>query len=342
MPRAIAFSRDSICQRPGARSAPRTASQVRENTAFPRRSDALNCDTSLDNFVGRTPSRSTPRLLWYALAMVRRSKPTGPCRICGDVGPLTYEHVPPRAAFNNRRVVVATGDNAMELGPYPPARGTILQRGVGAYTLCGRCNNSTGRWYAPAFIEWCYQGMHVLIRSGGRPSLVYLNYLLPLRIIKQIITMFFSVNGERFAASHPELVQFVMDKERRYLNPKYRVFAYYNTAETGRRVGIAGRLDLKTRQVIVMSEISFVPFGYLLTLGSEPPDQRLLEITHFARYGYDEFEVAELRIPVLQTHLAIPGDYRTREEILKQAAFSKASGGRSGQGITDTIKGEPK
>jgi len=71
-----------------------------------------------------------------------------------------------------------------------------------------------------------------------------------------------------------------------------------------------------------MSEIVFPQLGYMMTIDSRPPDDRLFEITHFARFDYSQFEVMELRLPVLPTHLWIPGDYRTREEILEQVQRS--------------------
>jgi hypothetical protein len=33
--------------------------------------------------------------------------PNGVCHLCGVFGPLTFEHVPPRAAFNDRGVLEA-------------------------------------------------------------------------------------------------------------------------------------------------------------------------------------------------------------------------------------------
>jgi hypothetical protein len=41
-------------------------------------------------------------------------------------------------------------------------------------------------------------------------------------------------------------------------------------------------------------------------------------ITHFARYACEDFDVMQLRVPELPTHSALPGDYRTKEEIFKQ------------------------
>ena len=243
----------------------------------------------------------------------------GSCHICGVVGPLSKEHVPPQAAFNDRRYIEAKADQVIGLGPDEEIKGKIRQGGVSMYTLCPSCNNDTGRWYGKAFVDWCYQGMNILSRSNGNPSLIYLYHSFPLRIIKQIATMFFSVNGSRFTTVHPELAHFVLNKEKKYLPPRYRFFVYYNIEGRSRYSGVTATLNIATGSSFTFSEISFSPFGYVLALDSEPPDKRLLEITHFARLGYNEFLDAELRLPVLPTHLYIPGDYRTKEKIYEEA-----------------------
>lgn len=239
----------------------------------------------------------------------------GSCRICGIDGPLSKEHVPPQAAFNDCRYIEAKFDQIIGLGPDEIPRGRVREGGVSMYTLCAACNNNTGGWYGKWFVKWCYQGMDILIRSNGKPSLVYLYHSFPLRIIKQIATMFFSINGGQFANKNPELVRFVLDKEKRYLPPKYRFFVYYNLEGHARYAGVSGLSDLTRGKTSTLSEISFPPFGYVLTLDSDPPDKRLFEITHFAKYGYYEFLDTEIRLPVLPTHLSYPGDYRTKDEI---------------------------
>jgi len=125
--------------------------------------------------------------------MARKNE--GKCHICGNVGPLSFEHVPPRRAFNERPVIKAQFEDIVGLGPDEPIRGKIQQRGMGEYTLCPTCNNNTGSWYGKNFVDWCYQGFEILLRSKGKPSLIYLNYLFPLRILKQI--RFFSRLVER-------------------------------------------------------------------------------------------------------------------------------------------------
>ncbi len=249
-----------------------------------------------------------------------KKKIQGRCQICGVSGDLSFEHVPPKAAFNSKPVIRVNFETAMSLGPDEIAKGPIEQRGMGVHSLCVKCNNNTGSWYGGNFVNWCYQGMEILERSNGNPTLIYLNYIFPLRILKQVATMFFSVNMDGFQAANPELVRFVLNKESKYLPPKYRFFVYYNVEGRFRSVGIIAALKFDGKaETSVFSEITYPPFGYVMTLDSNPPDNRLVEITHFSRYGYDDFLVSELKLPTLPAHTAVPGDYRTKDEVYRDA-----------------------
>jgi len=169
----------------------------------------------------------------------------GTCHICGTHGPLSFEHVPPRAAFNDRPVVAIPFDQALSLGPNDETpKGKIQQRGMGGYTLCERCNNNTGAWYGPAFVEWCYRGLDILIRAGGKPSLIYLHHIIPLQIIKQVVTMFFSAVREDWHKKNQELVEFVLNPERRYLPPQYGFYVYYNIQGTLRFNSIVATMNI--------------------------------------------------------------------------------------------------
>lgn len=218
-------------------------------------------------------------------------------------------------------------DEGMALGPDDGGLGKgglIQQRGAGDYTLCVRCNNNTGSWYGKHFVEWCYQGMEHLRLTGGKPTLIHLQYVYPLSIIKQIAAMFFSVNGEGFQAKNPELVRFVLNREERNLPTDIRLFVYYNFGSKLRSSGIMGVVGIGPNakhpgRTTILSEIAYPPFGYVMTIDSEPPDERLVEISHFSGYKYNEFAVTEVRLPVLPTHTLFPGDYRTREEVYREA-----------------------
>lgn len=130
-----------------------------------------------------------------------KKKVIGPCHICGLVRELSFERVPPRAAFNDRPVenpditrLMGTSDlDAMER-----VRGRQSQRGAGGHTLCVKCNPTTGHWYGSAYVDWAVQGLELLHAAGSSPTLYHTFHVYPLRVIKQIITMFFVPTHQTF------------------------------------------------------------------------------------------------------------------------------------------------
>ena len=246
----------------------------------------------------------------------------GICRLCGTYGKLSYEHVPPRAAFNNRPLVAQAMDDLIRKGS-DGAKSGAFQRGAGAYSLCERCNNLTGHWYGKAYVDWVYQGMLILGLASGKPSLYYNFHILPLRVLKQIVCMFFSVNDSRFQVAHKDLVGFVLNRERRHLPEGFRVLLFYAVGTTFRRSGFTVSMNvIDRRRNSMFSEITFPPFGYVLLLDSaapfnNPPHAELLDISYFGKSDYNEFRSIPLRIPVLPIISYFPGDYRSQAEMDK-------------------------
>lgn len=250
--------------------------------------------------------------------MARSKMKIGLCCICGVEGKLSFEHVPPRSAFNDRPVLVANvkeliGDWDCELRS---VKGKVHQLGAGDYTLCDKCNNNTGAWYGKAFADWAYQAFHVLTFARGEPTLYYQFRIFPLRVIKQIVCMFFSSNGPRVRTAHPDLVKFVLNREDSYLRPAIRIYAYYNLSPVYRRSGVGSRLNIEKQQGYTFSEIASWPLGYVMTLESKAPDDRPVDISFFANYCYDDWKEFSFRLPVLSVYSPYPADFRSQEEIL--------------------------
>ena len=252
-----------------------------------------------------------------------RSDRHGICRICGFEGKLSFEHVPPKAAFNDRPLVVSAMRDLVGRD-LDERRGRTQQRGSGAYTLCASCNSHTGHWYGSAYVEWARQAIMIIRASRGNATLHYGYRLHPLRVLKQVICMIFSANGPRFAARQPELVRFVMDPERRGLNPAIQVFAFLTASGRGRECGVSGMFGFERGQAVILSEVSFPPLGFILCLGSPAPDPRLVDITLFSKFAYGDERDLFLPLPVLPVYTPYPGDYRPREAVLEQVARSQA------------------
>lgn len=197
------------------------------------------------------------------------------------------------------------------------------QRGMGGYTLCVSCNSNTGHWYGGTFVEFCKRALEVLYRADGCPTLNYEYRTYPLRILKQIITMFFSANNSGFDRLYPELVKFILDKKARHLPRRYRVFIYYNSEGLPKHTGIQRVsavnpesssleeiMDSINSPGIVATEIVYPPLGYVMTIDSQSLDNSLYDISDFGRYRYDDFRSVYLNLPVLPNHTMYVGDGR--------------------------------
>jgi hypothetical protein len=250
----------------------------------------------------------------------------GKCHLCGTHTQLSFEHVPPRAAFNDRPVVTKVTDDllaAQNLQEMHGARGRRQPRGAGAYTLCIPCNTTTGSWYGRRYVDWAYQALEISSRAQVAPSLYHTFQIFPLRVIKQVACMFFSANPPGFNDAQPDAARFVLNRDRKYLDPKFCIYVYYNRSPVSRQAAVTGQLTMG-KGTKVYSEISFPPLGYVLSLSGGPPHEDLCDISFFSQYSYNTWADVSLRVPVLPVASMFPGDYRSESELF---------GGQRGGGL---------
>jgi hypothetical protein len=115
--------------------------------------------------------------------------------------------------------------------------------------------HDTGRRLSPSHAK-----ARILSYTGGKASLYYSYHLLPLRVLKQLVCMFFSTNAPRFRSVHPDLEKFVLNRDERYLDPNLHIFAFLSSSIRSRQIGVAALLNLDTHKVKLVSEIPFHPW----------------------------------------------------------------------------------
>ncbi|WP_237754343.1 hypothetical protein, partial [Geobacter sp. OR-1] len=126
--------------------------------------------------------------------------------------------------------------------------------------------------------------------------------------------MFFSANGDRFQEVHQDLVRLVLNRLDNGLHPRIRIYTFLNTSPRFRQTGISGLMTFGVGHKL-FSEIASCPLGYVMTIDSPPPDPRLVDISYFADYRFNDWKDIPLRLPILPVYTAFPGDYRPREEV---------------------------
>jgi hypothetical protein len=216
-----------------------------------------------------------------------RKKVLGVCRICLQYGELSFEHVPPESAFNGTRVLQHTMDDWLKSHGTLSSGGRISQRGIGDYTLCPSCNSKTGGWYGNEYARWAEAGLHVLPRVPSGAELAFnLSYAYPLRFLKQAVAMFFSVNGPEVEKAQPDLVRFVLDKNRRSLQTGFNVFVRLYRGPLARCSGLSAVVKIGSEHRF-LSEIAYPPFSIVFSPSSRS-DSMIGCISHFGDFGYDE------------------------------------------------------
>lgn len=249
----------------------------------------------------------------------------GICRACSKKTELTFEHIPPKSAFNNNRFYYTTNVHPLfekkdaktfeELTSFDKSKAKKNQGGIGVYSLCGMCNNFFGTWYVRAYKDWINQSFTFFNKENEVDRDNFNVKIQPLNVFKQILSMFFSIN-KTLAKQFPELKLFLLKKENNVLPDGIRLFIYYNFEGVVRYEPdcFVGNFS-QNNEIIHASEITFPPIGYVLVLNGQNVDNRLTEITYFAKFELNEIVSIPQKLNFLPTHLKVILDYRTVNEI---------------------------
>ena len=255
-----------------------------------------------------------------------RRKHYGKCALCGKECDLSFEHIPPKSAFNSTPIKPVSGITLIsEKGknnlPWE-TKGLQYenqQNGMGLFSLCKACNNSTGAWYGDAYRSFAECGAQLLSSKDlSQYHSVMMKALYPLHIFKQIISMFCSINPPTvFDLS--DLRKFVLDKDSNDFNVnKYKLNMYFTRSTTKKYNPFSSVINLNTMNGVVVSELVAYPLGFLLYF--DPSTEQSYEgfdITSFSNCKYDDVYNVKMPIIVHEVNNWIPNDYRSRAEIIQ-------------------------
>jgi hypothetical protein len=230
----------------------------------------------------------------------------GTCAVCGQVGKLSFEHVPPQSAFNNKPIYMYNelnfDERAKEMG-----RRKKSNKGFGSYTLCEPCNNNTGNWYAKDFGSFAQQGMDAVKSSDSR-AIQHIYTIKPLNVFKQIMTMFMSADKSGHLRSKQALVDFILNRTSNEFPEEFKIHIYSNASPVKRMLGYCVVYDPRLG-VQKWSEINFQPFGYFLTENSKPASEFMVDITPWSELPYGHSVNVKMITAYLKVSTPIIGMY---------------------------------
>lgn len=253
--------------------------------------------------------------------MSKRKPIEGVCKLCFKETTLNYEHVPPRSAFNKHTkfINVPFQDYLRDYHPDKKMKGYIKQGGVGYYSFCENCNNFLGTdssGYVNEFKEWTYVGRQMLNEGDFKTYEYDIHNVSPSKVIKQVLSMFLAINDLWFSETHKEISQFVLDPKSTELPDKYKVYMYLTKGPHFRHSPVtwSGSLVTGNINITMLSEVSFPPYGYVLTIDSTV-NKPLAEITNFSKAPSDLRTTLNCSIPRHDVNILLPIDFRSKDEI---------------------------
>lgn len=278
---------------------------------------------------------------------VVRFDPTAPhedaddacCRVCGRQTALTFEHLPPKGAGNRERAEMLGVDawlRRSDNGEFE--RGTVVQRGSGAYTLCDRCNTRAGALYVPERIEWTERA-NVGLANMTPPvpeidgqlepgyATAKFKHVQPVRFLKQIVTMLLALSPGGFPPRNLDLMAFAQDPEWVGLPNEYQFYLALYCGPLARYNGGAGVLQFDPEKgwgTTYTMELSYPPFSYVLSHDEATPAIETGNITGFADLDIHQTADVEIQMRVGFGHTIFPLDYRTKAALEADRAQNEA------------------
>lgn len=203
----------------------------------------------------------------------------GVCRICGHNKKLTFEHIPPESAYNSSPVYFQKSEQLHNTKSHLYGKRIRSNQGAGSYYLCKSCNNNTGSWYGSSYKRFVDTGIYASryrVHSSHKIDFYY--RIKPLNVLKQILSMFMSLDGSDQLLNHKGLTSFILSKTSQEIPPSIRVFVYYTSAKSIRNGWGVLRSDFAFH---TLGEMTFSPFGLCYTIDSPPVRKDFCEITNF-------------------------------------------------------------
>jgi len=251
--------------------------------------------------------------------MGRHRKTKGVCRLCGEEKELTYEHVPPRTAYNKNTNFVSLGFHDY-IESYDPRKDTTpkgkkRQGGIGYNSLCSECNSFLGRNYVPAYKDWVDSGFSIIHKQSYK----YVEYKAksqqPLKVLKAIISMFLAMNKPWYLEAYPELSKFVKDPLLKNLPNRYRIFTYLTNEKKTKYMHHTIIYNPNLGGIVNHSEMAFPPFGYVLTIDFDKNINLFNNITYFKNFDLNEMYDIEMQMFNLSVQSPFPLDYRDVNQL---------------------------
>jgi len=226
-------------------------------------------------------------MVWFEPFSDRGIARDGLCGLCGEFGPLSDTHIPPRGTGNHgamRRL--GLDRNTSELVHSRPRDG-----GGRGYFLCERCNNLTGAW-DEELIVFVDVVRHAILTSDLDADGVRLQMSRQARlgrVIRSVLAGFFAID-DGLRAAYPRVAESILSGSPRALDSGLRLGAAATLDRrffaSGQRGGVQADLARGSVTALPLGVIHVPPLSFVLYEGGALPLHS--EIGSWLRYGTED------------------------------------------------------
>ena len=263
----------------------------------------------------------------------------GTCALCdAQNAKLTIEHIFPGAKRNHTKPFQVKIKDPMYISMTEKQQsrnfqelsrdGLVItheQGGPKKYSLCEKCNNTTGSWYGNAYIDWKKQWEQIA-NSNLTPDVQSIEGEItfnPLRLLKQIVSCYISVDYSNHKGDlskdnlrnlQPKLFDFVLDRGMRCSFNDLRIFVHLLRKNTrqGFYTGRITTFDTIRNKVIYPYTVNLiddhVQYSLIFDTNTQyEPKYNRRQILDISKYGvYQDQEITKkLRIQEIDGLLKI-------------------------------------
>ena len=256
----------------------------------------------------------------------------GTCRICGRFSLMaTFEHVPPQSALNDQTAIDHGPDRARwpEVPTAAPTRGTRMQRGVGGYTICDRCNHLTGAKYGAEYARWAWTAHAALtgvdlgaLNSSSDHFMATLTLeddagVRPGLFVRQVLATMCSVSCGMLRVACPDVTSVILTGAPGTLPPSLQLLCCLMGTGTVHSTFFGDIADTVTNETALVAELVRYPFAFLVIFGDRlRPRIAGVDLTQMTELGADApCESVRLEIPIGHRNTHLPGDYRSQQQV---------------------------
>lgn len=200
---------------------------------------------------------------------------TGVCNICGEDGPLTQDHTPPKGAVDIRPVKLKSivGNLADGEPNLPSSR--ILQNGIRYRSLCSNCNNNIlGAKYDQSYIDFVKAVRAYANTSIEIPNPVRIDST-PQKLMRAVLGHMCAQGVERYRKGpDTEPIRDYLLDDSLPLPENIRIYAWPYLDSRQLIVRDAAYLDLTSGQPFIFWLTKFSPIAFMATF-DQPQDLNL-------------------------------------------------------------------